>query len=111
MKYSVIFALTLTLLSGCTRDSTRIMDQNEMDRIRGELGIKACLTRIDSIGFEIEGILYHESISGDTTSILELLADSMPVCPVSGLDYIFDETASEITITCPSGHGSLIVKK
>jgi hypothetical protein len=111
MKPVAILALTLVILSACTRDSTRIMDLDEMDRIRDELAIQACLTRIDSIGFEIEGILYHESVAGDTRPITEFLPDSLPVCPVSGLEYIIDETESEITITCPSGHGSLTLSK
>lgn len=111
MKYFVLLALTLAILAGCARDRTRIMDQDEMDRIRNELAIQACLTRIDSIGFEIEGIIYHESVAGDTRPITEFLPDSLPVCPVSGIEYIIDETESEITITCPSGHGSLTLKK
>jgi len=111
MKYSALLALALVLLSACTHDSTRIMDQEDIDRIKDELGIQACLSRIDSIGFEIEGIIYHESLSGEDRTVREILPDSLPVCPVSGLEYIFDETASEITITCPSGHGSITVDK
>ncbi|MCD4775725.1 MAG: hypothetical protein K8S15_06680 [Candidatus Aegiribacteria sp.] len=111
MKYFIVLALTLAILSGCIRDSNRIMDQDEMDRIGNELAIQACLTRIDSVGFEIEGMLYHESIAEGNRPLEELLPDSMPVCPVSGLEYIIGETSSEITITCPSGHGSLTLEK
>lgn len=111
MKYFTVLVLTLVILSGCTRDSHRIMDQDEMDRIRIELGVRACMTRIDSLAFEIEGILYHESLTGENRPLEELLPDSLPLCPVSGLEYIIDETESKIIITCPAGHGSITVDK
>jgi hypothetical protein len=111
MKYLLVLALTLVILSGCTTNRTRIIDQDEMDRIRDELAVQACLTRIDSIGFEIEGLLYHEDLAGDDRTLRELLPDTLPVCPVSGLEYIIEETESEITITCPSGHESLTLEK
>ncbi len=109
MKRLAFIALISMLLTGCARESTRIMDQEEMDSIREELNTQACQTRIDSLGFEIEGILYHSG--EDDRPLSELLPDPLPVCPVSGLDYIIDETGSEVTITCPSGHGSLKVEK
>lgn len=112
MKRFAVIALTLALFSAaCARENTQLIDQDEIDRIRGELDARACLTRIDSLGFEITGILYHAAIAEDDRPLMELLPSSLPVCPVSGLEYIIDETGSEITITCPSGHGSLKVEK
>ena len=111
MKYSALLALALILSSACTHDSTRIMDQEEIDRIKDDLGIQACVSRIDSIGFEIEGMIYNESFSGNDRTVLEALPELLPACPVSGLEYIFEETESEITVTCPSGHGSLTIDK
>ncbi|MCD4701849.1 MAG: membrane lipoprotein lipid attachment site-containing protein [Candidatus Aegiribacteria sp.] len=111
MKRITFIALIAVLLSGCTRESTQLIDQEEMDRIRGDLNAQACLSRIDSLGFEIDSILYYAGINEDDRPLTELLPDSIPVCPVSGLDYIINETESEVTITCPSGHGSLTVEK
>jgi len=82
-----------------------------LDRIREELNIQACLTRIDSLGFEIGGILYNAAIHEDNRPLIELLPDSLPECPASGLAYIISENELEITITCPSGHGSMNVEK
>ena len=112
MKSFTVVILILSLLSACTtRESTRLIDQEEMDRISVELNTRACLARIDSLAFEIDGILYHAAITEDNRPIAELLPDSLPVCPVSGLEYIIFQTESEITITCPSGHGSMNVEK
>lgn len=111
MKRFVVIALTFTLLSGCARERTQLLDQEDMDGIREELDTRACLTRIDSLCFEIDGILYYAGTAEDDRSLAELLPDSLPVCPVSGLEYIIDETGSEITVTCPSGHGSIKIDK
>ncbi|MCK4806320.1 MAG: hypothetical protein KAT09_01670 [Candidatus Aegiribacteria sp.] len=112
MKRLTVIALTLVLsYAGCARVSTQLIDQEEIDRIREELNVQACMTRIDSLGFEIDSILYYAGIAEDDRPLAELLPDSLPVCPVSGLEYIIEETGSEVTITCPSGHGSLKVEK
>ncbi|NOQ22888.1 MAG: hypothetical protein GQ565_09630 [Candidatus Aegiribacteria sp.] len=111
MKRLAFIALSVALLSGCTRESTQLIDREGIDRIRGELNARTCRTRIDSLGFEIDGILYYAAVAEDDRALVELLPDSLPVCPDSGLEYIIHETEAEITITCPSGHESLIVDK
>ncbi len=112
MKPFVVIITTFLLLSACTtRESTPLIDQEEIDRIREELNAQACITRIDSLAFEIDGILYHAAIAEDNRPLAALLPDSIPVCPVSGLQYLIVETETEITVTCPSGHGSMNVEK
>jgi len=112
MKWLAVIILLISFLSACnTRETTQLIDQEEIDRIREELSIQACLTRIDSLGFEIGGILYNAAIHEDNRPLVELLPDSLPECPASGLAYIILETETEITITCPSGHGSMNVEK
>jgi len=111
VKLLTIITMTFMLLSACARKTTRLIDPDEMNRIREDLNTQACLTRIDSLGFEINGILYHASLADDDSPLADLLPSSLPVCPASGLEYIIDETESEFTITCPSGHGSLKVEK
>ena len=112
MKPLVVIITTFLLLSACTaRESTLLIDQEGIDRIREELDTRACLIRIDSLSFEIDGILYHAAIAEDNRPLAALLPDLMPVCPVSGLQYLIHETETEITITCPSGHGSMNVEK
>ena len=111
MKLLTIIVLTFLLLSACTTSrSSQLIDQEGLDAIREELNTQACLTRMDSLGFEIGGILYHAAVEDDNRPLVELLPDSLPVCPVSGLEYIISETEVEITITCPSGHGSMNVE-
>ncbi len=111
MKLLTFIALTLAILSGCTRESNRLMNQDELDAIRTDLDTQACTARIDSLGFEIDGILYYAGLDGDERPIVELLPDSLPVCPSSKLEYSIEETENEIIIICPSGHGSLTVQK
>ena len=112
MKRFTVIILIISSLSACTtRESTQLIDQEELDRIREELDTRACLIRIDSLSFEIDGILYHAAIAEDNRPLAALLPDLMPVCPVSGLQYLIHETETEITITCPSGHGSMNVEK
>ncbi len=112
MKLPAVIILLILFLSACTpRESTGLIDQEGMDRIREELNTQACLTRMDSLGFEIDGILYNAVIAEDNSPLAELLPDSLPVCPASGLEYIISETEAYITITCPSGHGSMNVEK
>lgn len=112
MKYLFLITTVLFLVIGCSRDSTRIIDLEEIDQMRSVLDIRRCESRMDSLGFEIEGMIYHASISVDGyTSLKELLPDSIPGCPVSKQPYIIDETASGFTITCPSGHGSVYIQK
>ena len=112
MKSLTVIILILSFLSACTtRESTQLIDQEEMDRIRAELNIRACLTRIDSLAFEIDGILYYAAIAEDNRPLAELLPEELPACPVSGMEYIISENELEITITCPSGHGSMKVEK
>ena len=69
------------------------------------------MTRIDSLAFEIDGILYYAAIAEDNRPLTALLPEELPVCPASALQYIISETETEITITCPSGHGSMNVEK
>lgn len=112
MKYLFPITAVLFLVFGCARDSTRVIDQEEMDEIRNELDISRCESRMDSLGFEIDGMLYHVSLTVDGyTSLEELLPDSIPGCPVSKQPYIIDETDSGFTITCPVGHGSVYIPK
>ena len=112
MKRIAVIILLISILSACTtRESSGLIDQEEIGRIREELNVQACLTRIDSLGFEICGILYNSAIEEDNRPLAALLPDSLPVCPVSGLAYLIYETESEVTITCPSGHGSINVEK
>jgi len=111
MKLLTVVILTISLLSACTRERTQLINQEEIDSIREELNTRTCMTRIDSLSFEIDGILYYAAISEDNRPLAELLPDSLPVCPVSDLEYIIEETETEITITCPSGHGSMKVEK
>ncbi len=111
MKPFIAAVMTLLVLAGCTSSRTRLADQSELDRIKNELGIQACQARMDSVSFEIKGMLYHESLTEGNTPLMELLPDTLPVCPVSGLQYEIVETASDIIITCPSGHGSVTLEK
>ena len=112
MKRLAVIILLISFLSACTtRESTQLIDQAEIDTIREELNAQACITRIDSLAFEIDGILYYAAIAEDNRPLAALLPDSLPLCPASGLEYIISETETEITITCPSGHGSMNVEK
>ncbi len=114
MKYLFIITAVavLFLIFGCARDLTRIIDQEEMNEIRNELDIRKCESRMDSLGFEIEGMFYHASLTVDGyTSLEELLPDSIPGCPSSKQPYIIDETDSGFSITCPVGHGSVYITK
>ncbi|MCK4671003.1 MAG: hypothetical protein KAT47_00575 [Candidatus Aegiribacteria sp.] len=112
MRYLFLITAVLFLIIGCSRDTTRLIDQEEMDEMRNELDISRCESRMDSLRFEIEGMLYHVSLTADGyTSLEELLPDSIPGCPVSKQPYIIDETDSGFTITCPIGHGSVYILK
>lgn len=112
MKYYSLIAAVLLFIFSCSTDSARLMDQDQMDEIRSELGLSGCEIRMDSLGFEIEGILYHASLTPEGyTSIEELLPDSLPGCPLSNQPYIINESDSDIVITCPFGHGSVLVLK
>ncbi len=112
MKRLAVIILLISFLSACTtRESTRLIDQEEIDRLRAELNAQICLTRMDSLAFEIGGILYYAAIAEDNRPLAALLPDSLPVCPVSDLEYIISETDTDFTITCPSGHGSMNVEK
>ncbi len=112
MKYLSLITAVLLILFGCSTESTHLMDQERMDEIRNALGLSRCETRMDSLGFEIGGLLYHASLTDDGyTSIEELLPDSIPGCPVSDQPYIIIESDSDITITCPFGHGSFHIRK
>ncbi|MEN8208552.1 MAG: hypothetical protein ABFR50_04795 [Candidatus Fermentibacteria bacterium] len=112
MKHLAVIILIISFLTACTtRKGTELIDQEGIDRIRAELSTRTCQTRIDSLCFEIDGILYHAAVASDNRPLLELLPDTLPVCPESGLEYIISETGTEVTVTCPSGHGSMIVEK
>ncbi len=112
MKYLFLITAVIFLVIGCSRDTTRLIDQEDMDYMRNELDISKCESRMDSLGFEIEGMLYHVSLTADGyISLEELLPDSIPGCPVSKQPYIIEETDSGFTITCPVGHGSVFILK
>ena len=112
MKYLYLITVVLFLVFGCSRESTRIISQERMDDIRSELDAGRCESRMDSLGFEIGGMLYHVFMTvGGYTSLEELLPDSIPGCPVSKQPYIIVESDSGFTITCPVGHGSIYILK
>ncbi|MCK5117404.1 MAG: hypothetical protein KAR44_12450 [Candidatus Aegiribacteria sp.] len=108
-RFAFVILLISFLSASCTtRESTQLID---IDSIREELNNQACITRIDSLAFEIDGILYYAAIAEDNRPLAALLPEELPVCPSSGLQYIISETEADITITCPSGHGSMNVEK
>jgi hypothetical protein len=111
MRLLTVAALTFAVLAACGRSNVQLLDEGGLESIRGELDIQTCLIRIDSVGFEIGGILYHAAADGDDRPLKELLPDTLPVCPTSGEDYIITETQSEVIITCPAGHGSVTLQK
>ncbi|MBD3278315.1 MAG: hypothetical protein GF388_08450 [Candidatus Aegiribacteria sp.] len=111
MKLLAALLLSVIAFLACSTSDKTVIDQQEMERIQGELGAGACRNRMDSLCFEIDGLLYRATLDDDDRSVRQLLADSLPACPVSGLDYIVEETETRVTVTCPSGHGSQTADK
>lgn len=103
----LLFAVLLTAMTilACSSGGKTVIDQQEMERMQEELGSRTCRNRMDSLRFEIDGLLYRSSLTNDSSSVRQLLDDSLPVCPVSGLEYILEETDTGVTVTCPSSHG------
>ncbi|MBN2586484.1 MAG: hypothetical protein JXA64_04070 [Candidatus Fermentibacteraceae bacterium] len=107
---SILLAVVLTAC--CAREAGRdLMTEEEIDRIRADLAAETCRARMDSLCFEIDGIIYEASLENGLENISGLLPDTLPVCPLSGLEYVVTETADDLTVTCPSGHGSQTVPK
>ena len=112
MRFLSVSILTCIIFGfTCAQRDSQLMNQGELDSIRDELAARACMTRIDSLSFEIDGILYHAAASGDDRPLSELLPDSLPACPSTGAAYIIAENHFEVTITCPIGHGSVTLEK
>ncbi len=112
MRFSFSFLLAVVLTACCARNTSReLLAEEDIDRIRTDLAAEACRTRIDSLCFEIDGIIYEASLDDGIADISGLLPDTLPVCPLTGLEYIVTETSSDLTVTCPSGHGSQTVLK
>ena len=111
MRAFAVLALSVMVL-GCARESRReLIAEDEMQRIREDLAIGACQARLDSLGFEIDGLIYRAGAYEDGIPVLELLPDTLPACPLTGEEYLVTETSMDVTVTCPSGHGSRTVLK
>ena len=107
---SLLFSLML--FTCCARESGHdLLAEEELERIRTDLAIRTCQTRMDSLCFEIDGLIYEAGLEEYTGDISDLLPQPLPVCPLSGLEYVVTETSADVTVTCPSGHGSQTVPK
>lgn len=97
----------LVVPASCARETSRgLISEDELESIRTELAVQACRARLDSLAFELEGLIYEASMENGGTSVIDLLPDTLPVCPLSQQSYIVQETPALITVACPSGHGS-----
>jgi hypothetical protein len=108
---SVLAAAVLLSLACGSGTGSEVVSDRELASIRQELDGVICRARMDSLCFQMEGILYRAEMDGDTMALQELLPDSIPHCPSTGLPYEITFDASTITVTCPSGHGSQTVEK
>jgi hypothetical protein len=112
MRFSFSILLAAVLTACCARNTGReLIAEEDIDRIRMDLAAEACRIRIDSLCFEIDGIIYEAGLEDGVDDISGLLPDTLPVCPLTGIEYIVTETSSALTVTCPSGHGSQTVLK
>lgn len=104
--------VSLMLFVCCARESGHdLLAEEELERIREDLAIRTCQTRMDSLCFEIDGLIYEAGLEEYTGDISDIIPEPLPVCPLSGLEYVITETSGEVTVTCPSGHGSQTVVK
>jgi len=109
MKRLLVSLLALSVMAcGTSRD---LMRQEEMESVRQELRAGACAIRMDSLSFEIDGLLYQASLNSDVVYLEDILPDTLPICPESGLEYVITENDDTYTVTCPSGHGSRTAPK
>jgi hypothetical protein len=108
----MLSAVILVFASGCARETGRgLLEEQELERIREDLARQACISRMDSLCFEIDGILYRAQLEDYEGPVDSLLPDSLPSCPLTGLTYIITEEGSHIRVSCPSGHGSQIIQR
>lgn len=106
MRPAVCLLAALAILTCCARETSRgPISEEELANIRTELAVQACRARLDSLAFELDGLVYEASIENGGTSVIDLLPDTLPVCPLSQQSYVIQETEAVVTVTCPSGHG------
>ena len=102
-------ALILTLLlPSCGSESTPDVDQGRLDELEIQLWTSTCLIRMDSISFEIEGLIFHSDVDiTDREAVMALVPDDLPTCPLTEQPYIIEDAGLVLVITCPIGHGSI----
>lgn len=78
-----------------------------VDRLRERLETTRCRNRMDSLAFEMQGLLLDvESPDAEALdSIASTMGDSLTSCPSSELPYSLSLDDGRITVTCPDGHG------
>ncbi|GEM_PF-642501 len=100
--------VSLLIIPACGTSSAPDVDEDRLDELTTELGIRSCLMRMDSISFEIEGLIFHSQVDiTDRQAVMALIPANLPNCPVSDLPYIFEDGELGLLIICPSGHGSV----
>lgn len=101
MRIIHLAALFALFLAGCGTRSSGDMD---IDGIRERLNRNSCRMNREQLVFALGDLEFNN----DTTYAelpMELLADSLVQCPVSGEAYGMIRLDGSRVLRCPSGHG------
>lgn len=100
----------LALLAASCGTQTRSVDEGTVEELRTLYEQTQCEFRMDDLAYAVSvqfPYLVEDSLPPDV--IPAGVPDSLTACPVSLLSYAIHFEADGITVTCPSGHGSVTV--
>ncbi len=101
MRTILLAVLSTLLLAGCGTEGS---DQLDIDAIRDRLDLNSCRINREKLVFALGDLEFMN----DTTYAelpLELLADSLVQCPVTGDAYQLLRRDGGRVVQCPAGHG------
>lgn len=103
--------ILVLLLPSCSNQSTPDIDQGRLDELEIHLWTNSCLMRMDSISFEVEGLIFHSDVDiTDREAVMALVPHNLPTCPLTEQPYIIEDAGLVLVITCPIGHGSVEIE-
>jgi len=107
-KSNFIFIIILSavcIVHACSSSSST--PGGNIEDLALEVQKGSCVTRLETLLFQINGIVYE--CDGDVTGseVIEMLPDSLLSCPVLDVLYSFDYDSRAILLICPNGHGGI----
>lgn len=106
MRLVLASLAALLLLAACGEQT----ELTTIDDFRARLDANRCRAVLDKASYDLMSWEYDNDQRVVTDELLRTaLPDSLLVCPVSAERYVLEIDDDERTLSCPAGHGSILL--